>query len=215
MPRRPVGSPLAPAAVLLLLAACSGPARAQLPEEGCFSPQLHSTLAEGEQRLLPNCGGLLTCAGRLGLQLDQCADPETNVCSRLERAAAAADASFPLCCPRITCHDCYSVELDRYFGPGERWTGPHCVLHRCEVSGSGTVELVRETCPRPGAPPPHPGCRLVGQDASRGEHPLCCAHYRCDGRCLLNGETWVRTEPPAATSACTVQQALAQRLAEG
>ena len=54
-----VGVPTVLAAVLLL-ALCCRPVQAQPPAEGCFSPQLNVTLREGEQRTLPDCGGLLT-----------------------------------------------------------------------------------------------------------------------------------------------------------
>ncbi|KAF0297871.1 MFS-type transporter SLC18B1 [Amphibalanus amphitrite] len=188
----------------LLLEFCLGPVLAQF-SEGCFSYELNVTLSEGEQRMLPGCGGMITCSDQYGLQVDRCADAETNACHRQEPPAAPS-APFPLCCPRLTCQQCYSPEHERYFGPGEQWTGPNCVLHHCRVSPSGIVDVVRRTCSRPGPPPAHPDCVLMGQDMVRGEHPLCCAHYRCPDHCLLNGE-WSPKELLASANACAAGEA--------
>ena len=200
---------------LLLSALCWGPLRAQIyAETDCFSPELNRTLSEGEQALLPDCGGLVTCTEYYGLQHDRCPDYRRNACKRQEPSPAGADAPFPLCCPRLTCEHCYSARHGRHFGPGETWTESHCVRHTCRVSPGYSV-LLREVCLRPGPPPPYEGCQLVGQDVSRGEHPHCCAHYRCPGHCLLNHERWISTERSGTTTnTCSARQALAHDLGQ-
>ena len=199
--------PLSPLLLLLLLSAlCWQPLLAQYPgsTSSCFSHELNITLEEGEQVILPSCGGLVGCPNRrYGLQYLRCPRTSSNACKRLEPSLAGSDAPFPRCCPRITCEECYSARHDRYFGGGESWTEGNCMRHTCDVLPSGMVDVVREACPWPGPPPPFDGCELVGQDLTRGEFPLCCAHYRCPGRCLDSKNKWVSQQPTKMANACT------------
>ena len=172
--------------VLLLVTACLLPGASA---EGCHDSALNVTRAHGEQWLLPDCGGVAHC--RHGsTYLYSC--PPPNNC----RWAADGDASaaFPRCCPRYACSDCYSEQLDREFGPGSHWTERPCVRRSCRLDYRGAPVLETDGCEELG-PPPSLDCEVVLQDMSRGEFPLCCAHYRCPGLCR-SGDRWVPVAGP-------------------
>ena len=162
------------------------PVKSEDHSVGCHDADLNITRAAGEQWLLPNCGGLATCRGYFyssSIYIAKC--PETH-CQRLDDGDPTA--TFPRCCPRLSCPFCYSEQLDRHFLPGNTWTESPCVQHRCVHGPSGTLQRHVDTC-EPLGPPPSLDCELVEQDVTRGEYPLCCAHYRCLGLCR-SGDTW-------------------------
>ncbi|KAF0299322.1 hypothetical protein FJT64_027894 [Amphibalanus amphitrite] len=169
----------------VLLLACLVSARiGSLAAQGCYDADRNISRAHGEQWLVADCGGVAHC--RYGsTYLFSC--PMAAECRRISDGDATA--TFPRCCPRFACDACYSEQLGRQFSGGSHWTESPCVKKSCQLGLSGTIYVEDETC-EPLGPPPSLDCEVMLQDESRGEFPLCCAHYRCPGLCRSGGR-WV------------------------
>ena len=104
------------------------------PDTPCYVPELDRHFAVGETWTTPGGCGQAICGEGGAVGAKGCgliAVPPGHPCS-LDDGDDSLE--YPECCPKVTCQECYSESLDRFFGPGETWTGPGCTRMKCTVS---------------------------------------------------------------------------------
>ncbi|KAF0295807.1 hypothetical protein FJT64_006727 [Amphibalanus amphitrite] len=151
------------------------------PDQTCYVEELDRHVSVGETWTLPGCGqGTCREGGAVsGKGCGLVGIPPGYPCSLND---GDDSLEYPECCPRVTCPECYSEILDRFFGPGDTWTGPGCTKVKCGVD-SATNTVVLSAVPCPLAAPPFPDCELVDGPTS-AEYPACCPILRCPDRCF-------------------------------
>ncbi|XP_037070156.1 uncharacterized protein LOC119091461 [Pollicipes pollicipes] len=172
-----------------------------LPSDGCFSERHQRFFQPGETFTGPGCSRA-TCregGGISGVGCGLIGVPPHYQCA-LDDGEPGLE--YPQCCPKITCSNCYSRKLERYFGPGDEWTDEGCTLSRCNVHEDGSVEVSQLPCGLLG-PPPAPDCQIVEEDPS-GDYPHCCATFRCRGHCFSRSQhRWIAVGEGWAEAGCT------------
>ena len=108
-------------------------------DKPCFNSRLNRHFAVGESWSGSGCSRV-TCTsnGIGGVGCGSIGVPPGHPCSF---NAGNSSLWYPECCPKLTCPDCYSERLDRFFGPGETWTEAGCVSKQCKVSTGGNRVL--------------------------------------------------------------------------
>ena len=102
------------------------------PDTTCFVPRLNRHFAVGESWTEPGCSQA-TCREGGGISGKVCGligIPAGHPCSVDD---GDDSLEYPQCCPKVTCRECYSERLERFFGPGETWTEEDCVGNQCKV----------------------------------------------------------------------------------